>query len=58
MSQEATPQGFSTEDTSSIAAVLSMLENEARRLGAASRIAGVWSDWADLLRPTAEAMVR
>ena len=44
---------FSIEDAASITNVLGMLEDEAARLSNTSKVAGVWSDWAELLRPTA-----
>jgi len=40
------------EDTASIETVLKTLEAQAKDLGPTSRVAGVWRDWADLLRPT------
>jgi hypothetical protein len=40
---------FSDEDAASIKEVLTVLEDQAGLLGAESKIAGVWSDWADLL---------
>jgi hypothetical protein len=49
-------RGFSADDTASIAAVASMLENERAKLGSASppsKVAPLWLDWADLLGPTA-----
>lgn len=44
---------LSDEDAASIKEVLTMLEYQAGSLGAESKIAGVWRDWADLLRPVA-----
>lgn len=44
---------LSSEDTASIGVVLAVLDHEARALGS-SKMAGVWRDWAALLRPTAD----
>jgi hypothetical protein len=41
-------------DTASVTAVLGTLDAQASVGGATSNMAGVWRDWADLLRPTAE----
>ena len=46
-------QGFSTDDAASIAAVVNMLENEGAKLNTCSKVAPLWLDWVDLLRPTA-----
>ena len=43
---------LTSEDVASTAAVVAFLEHEAARLPAASTVAGIWRDWADLLRPT------
>jgi hypothetical protein len=47
---------FSAEDAASMDAVIGMLDNEAATLGRDSDVAGVWRDWADLLKPTAAEM--
>lgn len=47
---------WSVEDAASLAAVIVMLEDQAAKLGATSKAAGIWRDWADLLRPTAVEM--
>ncbi len=39
----------SEADAQSIAAVLTFLEDQAAKLGAESKVAGVWRDWVDLL---------
>jgi len=44
---------LSSEDMASVAAVLAVLDQQARNLEPVSRVADVWRDWADLLRPTA-----
>jgi hypothetical protein len=49
MHPKNTSSHLSSEDAASIGGVLTMLEDQALRLGAGSKIAGVWSDWADLL---------
>jgi hypothetical protein len=43
---------LTSEDTASIVLVLGVLEQEVLNLGPASMVAGVWTDWADALRPT------
>jgi hypothetical protein len=48
--------GFSAEDVASMTAVLSMLENEAAKLSADSNMGAVWSNWIELLRPTADEL--
>jgi hypothetical protein len=49
-------QGFSAEDVASLAKMKSMLEGEAERLRAESRIAPMWRDWADLLGPASTGL--
>jgi hypothetical protein len=56
MPQESRLQGFSAEDVASMAVVLSMLENEAAKLGADSNMGAVWSNWIERLRPTAKEL--
>jgi hypothetical protein len=48
--------GFSAEDVASMAVVLSMLENEAAKVGADSNMRAVWSNWLEHLRPTADEL--
>ena len=40
------------EEVASTATVVACLEREAARLPRSSTVAGIWRDWADLLRPT------
>lgn len=47
---------LSSEDAASVAAVVQMLEGQAAKLKPVSRVAGLWSEWAALLRPTADAV--
>lgn len=46
---------LSPEDVASLATVVGVLEAEVAALASGSRIVGVWRDWMDLLRPTAQA---
>jgi hypothetical protein len=56
MPQKSFLPGFTAEDVTSLAQVLSMLENEAAKLGSESCIGAIWSDWAEHLRPTADEL--
>lgn len=49
---------LSTEDAASVETVLGTLEEQASKLDAASKIAGVWREWATMITTARELNAR
>lgn len=43
---------LSSEDIASVVAIVGCLEDQAGKLGSKSKIAYLWRDWSDLLKPS------